>query len=409
MMVVAPVLTFLQYHCKISAMWIERDYTSTLRRLVAQFPAVVLTGARQVGKTTLVRKLFPDYRYVSLDLPAKAELAEGSPERFLREHGEPLILDEIQYAPSLLRQLKVVIDQDRRPGRFILTGSQNFLLMQNISESLAGRCGVVRMHNLSREELRRTGEETRAEVTLLKGGFPELYGRPEVEPALWYASYLATYLERDVRNILNVGNLRDFDRFLRACAIRTGQLLSYSSLARDVGIAPNTAKQWISVLEASDQIILLEPYYRNLGKRLVKSPKLYLSDTGLAAFLMGFETWDAVANHPVVGALWETHLVTEVVKHFSAAGKSPPLWYWRTAYGDEVDLLVEQGGRFTAFEMKFSERPDRGALKGFTGLTRMYGDDALLKGYVACRTPTPYPLADRIDAIPGESIAEWLA
>lgn len=393
---------------QIIRMWIARKYTSALQRLAAQFPAVVLTGARQVGKTSLVRKTFPDFGYVSLDLPAKAELAEKNPEQFLRENSAPLIIDEIQYAPSLFRQLKILIDQDKRPGRFILTGSQNFLLMQGVSESLAGRCGVIRMYNLSTEEMMGAGLDADDETVLIKGGFPELYARPELEPQLWYSSYLSTYLERDVRNILNVGSLRDFDRFLRACAIRTGQILSYSDLARDVGIAPNTAKQWISVLQASDQIYLLEPYHRNLGKRLIKSPKLYMCDNGLAAFLMGFEDWKGIARHPVIGALWETHVVMQVVKHYSAAARNVPLWYWRTAYGEEVDLLIEKGGRFTALEMKFTEKPDRTDLKGFAALEKMYGEEALIKGYVACRTAGHFPLTQRIEAIPGNSVSDWL-
>lgn len=389
-------------------MWIVRKYESTLKRLVGQFPVVVLTGARQVGKTSLVRKTLPEYRYVSLDLPAQAELAEKNPEQFLREQGEPLIIDEIQYAPALFRQLKIVVDRDKRSGRFVLTGSQNFLLMQSVTESLAGRCAVLRMHNLSVAEVREALPDLDPEALLFQGGFPELYARPELEAPFWYAAYLSTYLERDVRNLLNVGNLRDFDRFLRAVAIRTGQLLSYSDLARDVGIAPNTAKQWISVLQASDQIFLLEPYHRNLGKRLIKSPKLYMCDTGLAAFLMGFADWAAVTRHPVVGPLWETHLVMQVVKHFSAAGRNVPLWFWRTVQGEEVDLLLEEGGRFTALEVKFSERPGPADLKGFTALERMYGAESLLKGLVGCRAAGHYPLSDKVEAIPGAAIADWL-
>ena len=389
-------------------MWIKRKYETTLKKLVAQFPAVVLTGARQVGKTSLVRKVFPAFDYVSLDLPALAELAEKSPEQFLQERGEPLIIDEVQYAPSLFRYLKIAIDRDKRPDRFILTGSQNFLLMEGVSESLAGRCATMRMLNLSNEELRGAKIDAGIETMLVKGGFPELHARPELEPHFWYSSYLSTYLERDVRNILNVGSLRDFDRFLRACAMRTGQILSYSDLARDVGIAPNTAKQWISVLQASNQIYLLEPYYRNLGKRLIKSPKLYMCDTGLAAFLMGFEDWSGVVRHPVIGALWETHVVMEAIKYFNAAARNVPLWFWRTSYGDEVDLLIEQGGRFSAFEMKFNEKPDRSDLKGFIALEKMFGKEAIIRGHVACRTPEHFPLTDRIEAIPGESIAAWL-
>ena len=385
-----------------------RKYEPTLSELFVQFPSVVVTGARQVGKTSLVRRVFPDLAYVSLDLPSLAEQAEKSPDAFLGTRKEPLIIDEIQYAPSLPRYLKVKTDENKRPGRFILTGSQNFPLMQGISESLAGRCGILDMLNLSAAEVRGHWDRFDENAYLLKGGFAELYERPEIDPQYWYASYLGTYLERDVRNILHVGSLRDFDRFLRAVAVRTAQVLSYSELARDVGISPNTAKHWISVLQASGQVFLLEPYHRNLGKRLIKSPKIYLCDTGLALFLMGFETWEAVSRHPVAGAIWETHVVMQVVKHYRASGKRVPLWFWRTIHGAEVDLLVEQGGKFIAIESKFAENPDQDSLKGVTALRKFYGEGFFDKGLVACRTPHPFPLSADVSAIPGSLIDQHL-
>ncbi|MFZ0614159.1 MAG: ATP-binding protein [Desulfobacterales bacterium] len=376
--------------------------------MARQFPAVVLTGARQVGKTALVRRVFPGHAYVSLDLPAAAEQAENSPRRFLSDYPEPLVIDEVQYAPTLFRHLKVKIDEDKRPGRFILTGSQNFHLMQGISESLAGRCGVLQMLNLSLDELTTSVPDVSEGTYLYKGGWPELHARSDLDPHFWYAAYLSTYLERDVRNILNVGSLRDFDRFLRAAAARTGQLLSFSDLARDVGIAPNTAKQWLSVLQASGQILLLEPYHRNLGKRLVKSPKIYLCDTGLALFLMGFDSWEAAARSPVAGALWETHVVMQVVKHFTAKGIVVPLWFWRTAAGAEVDLLIERGGRFTAIEAKFTERPEPNDLKGIAALESFYGPESLIEGIIACRTARVYKMTAGISAVPAQQIAQHL-
>ena len=389
-------------------MWIDRKYEKTLSAMAEQFPVLLVTGARQVGKTSLVRKVFPDFDYVALDIPSLAEQAEKSPDSLLNSRKEPLIIDEVQYAPAIFRYLKARVDEKKTPGRFILTGSQNFLLMQNISESLAGRCGVMSMLNLSASELRTTFASFDEDEYLFKGGYPEIYEKPEIDPHFWYASYLSTYLERDVRNIINVGSLRDFDRFLRAVAIRTGQILSYSELARDVGIAPNTAKSWISVLQASGQIILLEPYHRNLGKRLVKSPKLYMCDTGLAAFLMGFENWESIVRHPVVGALWETNIVMQVIRHYNAQGKMMPLWFWRTVHGAEVDLLIERGGQFIAVEAKFSEHPDRTSLKGINALLNFYGDDSLITGYVASRTPNPFPLTDRVHAVPGSLIDEFI-
>ena len=385
-------------------MWIKRGYEKTLRHLFEQFPVAVVTGARQVGKTSLVRKVFPEFSYVSLDVPSLAAQAEENASAFLASYEEPLIIDEVQYAPSLLRSLKVMVDQEKKPGRFVLTGSQNFVLMQGISESLAGRCGILNMLNLSARELRDTFTAYKENTYLFNGGFPELYAGPNIDSHFWYAAYLATYLERDVRNILNVGSLRDFDRFLRAVAIRTAQILSYSELARDVGIAPNTAKQWISVLQASGQIFLLEPYHRNLGKRLIKSPKLYMCDTGLAIFLMGFENWEGVQRHPVVGAIWETHVIMQVVKYYLSKGRNPALWFWRTVQGAEVDLLVEQGGRFLAIEAKFGETPGRSSLKGFRALEQFYGDKSIIAAFVACRTKDTYPIETDIQAVPGSSI-----
>jgi len=389
-------------------MWIARKYEKTLKSLFSQFPAVVLTGARQVGKTALVRKIFPSAQYISLDIPSIAAQAENNPESFLRSHEKPLVIDEVQYAPSIFRHLKAIIDEDKKPGRFILTGSQNFLLMEKISESLAGRCGVLNMLNLSATEMNEALGDFDENDYLVRGGYPELYTRPEIDSSFWYTSYLSTYLERDVRNILNVGSLRDFDRFLRAVASRTAQVLSYSDLARDVGIAVNTAKKWISVLQASGQIFLLEPYYKNIGKRLVKSPKLYLCDTGLAAFLMGFENWEGIARHPVIGALWETHVVMQVVKHFFALGRTIPLWFWRTSQGEEVDLLVERGGQFIAIECKYAEHADRSSLKGINALIKSYGSKSLIAGYVASKTPRRYPLAENISSVPGSFIDRLL-
>lgn len=326
----------------------------------------------------------------------------------MRGRNKPLIIDEVQYAPALFRHLKVVIDADKKPERFILTGSQNFLLMQGIAESLAGRCGILNMMNLSASELKNAFGQFDEIRYLFHGGYPELYARPEIDPSFWYGSYLSTYLERDVRNILNIGSLRDFDRFLRAVASRTAQILSYSDLARDVGIAPNTAKKWISVLQASGQIFLLEPYYRNIGKRLVKSPKLYLSDTGLAAFLMGFDNWEAIARHPIVGPLWETHVVMQVVKHFFALGKTIPLWFWRTSQGEEVDLLIERGGQFIAIECKHAEVVDQTNLKGIKALTKLHGPKSLIAGYVASKNLRSYPLSNQISSVPGSFIDQFI-
>lgn len=375
-------------------MWIEREWAPAVRAMARAFPATLLTGPRQVGKTALLQKLYPRATYVSFDDPALARQAETDPEAFFAGRREPLVLDEVQYVPTLFRRLKQRIDADRRPGRFLLTGSQTFPLMQNVSESLAGRCGILEMSTLSLREVRRSEPDVRDLAFLVRGGYPALSAGLFERPSDFYASYLATYLERDVRNLKAVGDLRDFDRFLRAAAIRTGQMLSYSELARDVGIAPNTAKSWVSVLVASGQAFLLEPYHRNLTSRLVKTPKLHFRDAGLACHLVGIRDERSLIDSPLSGALWETFVVGQIVRHFQVERARPPLWYWRTARNDEVDLLVEHGGRFTAIECKLAETPDDGALRGIRALESYYGPRSLAASFVVCRTPSSYRLGD---------------
>jgi hypothetical protein len=354
---------------------------------------VVVTGARQVGKTTLARRFLPDASYVTLDLPSEAEFARLNPAEFFRRHACPLILDEVQYVPELLQHIKRLVDEDRTPGRFLLTSSQNFPRMEGVAESLAGRCAVLTLLPLSPVELSDAGDLAGQDAFLWRGGYPELWQKPGLDRALWLGSYVATCLERDVRNLVNVGSLRDFDRFLRAAALRAGQILSLAGLARDVGVSPNTAKSWISVLEASQQVFLLEPYHRQRAKRLVKSPKLYFVDTGLLAFLLGFTQAADLPAHALWGAVWENFVVAETRKMFMCHGRRPPLWFWRTSGGDEIDLLVEVGPeRFVAIECKTAAQADGRALGALRVLTHEYGDACLAKAFVVCRTEQAYPV-----------------
>lgn len=382
--------------------WIDRAAGDAIRALARSFPVVLVTGPRQVGKTSLLRRLYPTADFVTFDDPSLARQAEDGPSAFFGARSEPLVLDEVQYVPAIFRSLKQRVDSEpRRRGRFLLTGSQTFALMQNVSESLAGRCGVLSMDSLSLPEIRAHDPTAGDPEVLVRGGFPALWAEG-VPRSDWYASYLATYLERDVRNLRNVGSLRDFDRFLRALALRTGQLLSYSDLARDVGITPNTAKAWVSILEASGQIFLLEPYHRSLGKRLVKSPKAYFMDTGLACHLVGIGDATTFFASPLCGPLWETFVVGQVVRKKHADRADWPLWFFRSAGGDEVDLLVERGGRFVAIECKLAEHPGADALRGFEAMERFYrGEDVIERAFVACRTAAPYPLpgAGRVQAV----------
>ena len=325
--------------------------------------------------------------------------------QFLGRHKRPLIIDEVQYAPSLFREIKILVDKDRRPGQFFLTGSQNFSLMKNVSESLAGRNAILHLPALGLPELALAPLPPLPSATSLtsaslvdeflwRGGFPEFWKTPGLDRNLWFGSYVSTYLERDVRNVLNIGNLRDFNRLLRALALRAGQMLSYAALARDVGISPNTAKSWVSVLEASDQIFLLEPYHRQRNKSLIKSPKVYFCDTGLLTYLMGFNQPGEIASHALYGAIWENLVVSEVRKLFLSAGQRPPLWYWRTTEGHEVDLLVECAPEsFVTVECKTAAQvslSDYGHLKVFR---EEYGAGSVRKAYIACRTERAYPLS----------------
>jgi predicted AAA+ superfamily ATPase len=382
---------------------IKRLIESRLKSAWKQFPVVVLTGARQVGKTTLARNFLPQAAYVTLDLPTEAERARLNPAELLGSRPAPLILDEVQYAPSLLRELKARVDRHRVPGQYLVTGSQSFELMAGVSESLAGRAAILTLPALSLRELADVSGSVGVDAVLWRGSYPQLWQQPQLDRELWLGSYVATYLERDVRNLLAVGSLRDFDRFLRACALRVGQLLSYAELARDVGIAPNTAKSWISVLETSQQIFLLEPYHRARTKRLVKSPKLYFADSGLLTYLMGFAEASELPRHALWGAVWENFVVSEIRKSFLDRAMRPPLWFWRTASGDELDVLIELAPeRFVVIECKTAAQVSASELRGLRSLEAEYGLDTIAKAFVACRTETAYPLAEKghVEAVP---------
>jgi uncharacterized protein len=383
-------------------MWIPRDTERLIKELGKQFPVVFVTGARQVGKTSILLHLFPEFAYVTLDDPARAAEAENAPHDFLDSLTYPVIIDEAQYVPGLFRHIKLVVDKMKQKGQFFITGSQSFALMQNLTESLAGRCGIINLQPLSAHELAKSNQLISLEEYISAGGFPALYADKDVVRKHWYPSYIATYLERDVRNILSVGSLRDFNRFLRAAAIRTAQTLSLSDLSRDVGVSPNTIKSWISVLQASHIIYLLEPYHRSIGKRLVKSPKLYFLDTGLAAHLMGLFSWEEILNSPMSGALWETYAFTQIHRHLLSQGiSSPPLFYWRTKDGKEVDFVLEKGGHFIAFEAKLSEMPTSDSARVFEYLREYYGEDSLIKGFVICRVKKEFSIGKGIKAING--------
>jgi uncharacterized protein len=379
-------------------MWIPRYVEKRLRRSAATRPVVVLTGARQTGKTAALRRLFPDYGFVSLDLPSEAEQAERQPDTFLARHPAPVMLDEVQYAPALFRHLKAAVDRDRaRSGQFLLTGSQKFALMAGVSDSLAGRADIVELETLSYRETLGALPGTDVLSAVTRGGFPELQANPDIDALAFYSSYVATYLERDVRALLNVGSLRDFERFLRACALRSAQLLNKADLARDIGIAPSTANQWLSVLETSGQVVLLEPWFSNRTSSLVKSPKLYLTDSGLLCSLLNIRTPDDLLRSPSAGAVWETFVFAQLRHRERMAGRARSLFFWRDRTR-EVDFLVDAAGRVELFEAKWTELPDLADAVNLSFVRRAVGRKNVESAAIVCRARNTFPLGDGIHA-----------
>jgi len=360
----------------------------------------VLTGARQTGKTSTFRRLFPNHGFVSLDLPTEAEQAEKEPQSFLRRHRPPVIIDEVQYAPGLFRYLKGAVDVSRaRYGQFLLTGSQKFTLMKSVSDSLAGRADIAELETLSLKEIRAALPHTVLESAIVRGGFPELHTNPDIDVMAFYNSYLATYLERDVRSLANVGSLRDFERFLRACALRSANLLNKADLARDVGIAPSTANNWLSTLEASGQIVLLEPWFSNRTKSIVKSPKLYLADTGLLCALLNIRSEEALRQAPGVGAIWETFVFAQLRERERRAGRMASLFFWRDRTR-EVDFVVDIGGRLELFEAKWTEVPAAADAVNLDFVRNVVGKSRIASSTIICRTSNSFPIADGLRALP---------
>lgn len=396
----------------------QRALSQTLARATRTFPAVLVTGSRQAGKTSLLLHDFGEtHRFVSFERPDVRARALADPVSFLAEHSPPAILDEIQYVPELLHYIKELIDGDRRPGRWLLSGSQSLPLMRGVSQTLAGRVAVVRLDPLSVAEARRAPlpasvDEVLAQVFndppaavaavdvgdwLLRGGYPEIATRPEVDRRLWFASYIQTYLERDVRDLVQVDDLRTFSRFLSLAAARTAGILNLADFARDVGVAPPTIRRWVSALEASGIVHLLPPYHRNLGKRIIKSPKLYFVDAALAAFLMGWHERDALVRGPAFGALVETAVVGEWLDLFRSQGEPPPLYFYRSP-GLEIDLLIERNAKLYAIEVKATATPTPAHAGSLARWLDLVGEP--MHAAVACRVDRIITLRPGIRAVP---------
>jgi predicted AAA+ superfamily ATPase len=331
---------------------IERDLAPRLKRMAGAFPIVTVTGPRQSGKTTLCRATFGDKAYVSLENPDAREYALRDPRGLLADHAAGAVFDEVQRAPEFLSYLQTEVDQRPRRGRFILTGSANFSLLQSVAQSLAGRTALLQLLPLSLTEVRRFADAPSDLFTLLwSGAYPALYDRG-LTPAEWFGAYVGTYVERDVRQLLNVTDLVAFQTFLRLCAGRSGQLLNASGLGADAGVTHNTARAWLSVLEASYVAFRLPPLHANVRKRLVKTPKLHFYDTGLLCFLLGISKVDHLREHPLRGFIFESWVVGEIVKSRANLGLAPNLSFYRDSKGVEVDVVLDRGTELVAVETK---------------------------------------------------------
>ncbi len=400
--------------------YLTRSLGATVKAALETFPAVLVTGARQTGKTTLLREgLSGRARYLSLERPDVRARALDDPVGFLGEVSEPTILDEIQYAPELLHYVKDLIDRDRSPGRWLLTGSQTLPLMRGASQTMSGRVAILRLDSLSVGEVagapKRSVDEvlsrvfsssTRGEshpvpsVTdwLLRGGFPEPRLNAAVDRQLWFGSYVQTYLERDVRDLAQVADLETFRRFVMLLGARTGTVLNMAHLGRDAGVSGPTAKRWLSVLETSGLVFRLQPYHRSFGKRVRKSPKIYVLDPGLATFVLGLHSADAVVQGPSLGQLVETATVSEWVKLFHQNGEAPTISYWQSNTTAEVDLIIERNSTLYGIEVKATATPQPRHGDGIASWLGLV--DSSARGVVACNIDRPTALRRGLRAVP---------
>lgn len=403
-------------------MYVTRTLEAFFKRASGQFPVMIVTGARQVGKTTFLQHLSePKRAYVTLDDPLILNLARKDPALFLQRFPPPVLIDEIQYAPELLPHIKMESDKQRKPGLFRLTGSQQFHLMKGVSETLAGRVGLVQMLGLSRREQTGAGASSapfipipakmrrRAETggslnlkelykTIWRGSYPALALHNKTDRNLFYSSYVQTYLQRDIRDLARVGDEMAFLRFLRAAAARTAQLLNIADLARDADISPNTAKNWLSILQLSGIVFLLEPYHANITKRMVKAPKLYFLDTGLCAWLTEWTSPETLEAGAMSGPVLETWAVSEIIKTWWHNGLRAPLYYYRDKDQKEIDLLIVQDGTVYPLEIKKTASPGEGDIRNFHALKKL--NLPVGPGGVICLAPQYLPLTPSASIIP---------
>lgn len=354
---------------------ISRAIENEARLLASQFRALCIIGPRQSGKTTLARLLFPSKPYLSFENPATQAEAVRHPENFLNRLPHGAVLDEVQRVPDLFRYLQGILDNNNQRGQFILTGSNNFLLQEHLSQSLAGRVGYLQLLPLSMAELQAAGLDSTLNVQILRGGYPEIWNEDLVAQK-WMASYVQTYVQRDVRLLRNITNLADFNRFVFLCADRAGQLVNREDMARSIGVDTKTIRAWLGVLENSYVIQLLQPWYNNFNKRIVKSPKLYFHDTGLLCYLLGISDQKTLTAHPHYGSIFENWVISEIIKNRFNQGIAGGVYFFRDNAGNEVDLLLEKDGRTIPVEIKSSSRFDSNMLSGLRFWKKISRTDA---------------------------------
>jgi len=376
-------------------MWIKRDISSKILSLSKLKKVILLTGPRQTGKSSLLKKLFPKVNYITLDKPSTAYKAEYSGEDFLRDLKSPVIIDEVQNAPSLFRYIKYFVDQEKGQ-QFFLTGSQKFTLMAQVSESLAGRVALLDLHSLSTAELKKHFKfklhQNKILELIFKGGYPEIW-KGKLDTDDFFASYVSTYIQRDIRQIINVKNLHSFEKFMTLLATRSGQILNYNTLAGDVGVSSVTIKSWVNALEASNVIFILKPFYKNLGKQLVKSPKIYFIDTGLLCYLIGFRNKEELKNSNLLGSLFETFVLGQILRESGNKGKKLNLFFYRDQWGREVDFIQPVGEKFHLYECKWSSTPQTN-LKIFVEIDLLAGKKNILSKNIFSTTKKSYRVKD---------------
>jgi hypothetical protein len=351
----------------------KRTMMTELLRLAGQYPVVSIMGPRQSGKTTLIKKTFLDKAYVNLEVPDLRLAAKSDPKGFLNQYPQGLILDEIQRVPELLSYIQVIVDEDRVPGKYILSGSHQIALHEAVSQSLAGRVGLLNLFPLTQTELKNAGFNLELNDQIYHGFYPGIY-HDDLNPTQAYRFYVQTYLEKDVRQISQIQNLITFQNFMKICAGRIGQIIDYASMANQVGISANTIKNWISVLEASYIIIRLKPYFENFGKRVIKAPKLYFTDVGLAAYLLDIEKASHISRDPLRGHLVENLSVMELYKYRHNRGLEPNIYYYRDSQQNEVDVIIKQGNLLTPIEIKSAQTFDTSFLKGIKYFKKLAGE-----------------------------------